>query len=384
MSGRGVVVLTALNVEYDAVRERLDEPQVRRHPAGTQFEVGHLDDPGHQVALGLVGKGNHSAAVLAERAIAEFSPLAVLFVGVAGALRTSVALGDVVVATHVYAYHGGTSEDDGAKSRPRVWEAPHGPIQIAQHLARSGAWARRLPGEGPPKVHFGPIAAGEVVQDSDASEQARWIREHYNDALAIEMEAAGVAQAGHLNDSLPTIVVRGASDRADGAKASADRAGWQYRAAVNAAAFGLGLAYELTSGQPATGRGHWDQSGPEAREHGTCTNVATGNSRVGIQIGQLFGGMQIGQVDASHGDVSAQIAEFRRLLRAANLAGRIDEDLNAAAEEELDIAAQAAVAGEPQAKSKIIVALKRLYGLISDVAELGAHLATIIRTVQGV
>ena len=39
------------------------------------------------------------------------------------------------------------------------------------------------------------------------------------DALAIEMEAAGVAQAGHLNGAAVGIV-RGISDRADGTKAS--------------------------------------------------------------------------------------------------------------------------------------------------------------------
>ena len=43
----------------------------------------------------------------------------------------------------------------------------------------------------------------------------QWLREHYNDAVAVEMEAAGVAQAGHLNDGLPAIMVRGISDYAD-------------------------------------------------------------------------------------------------------------------------------------------------------------------------
>lgn len=37
--------------------------------AGTRFEVGRLADYDCQVALTLVGKGNHAAAVLAERAI---------------------------------------------------------------------------------------------------------------------------------------------------------------------------------------------------------------------------------------------------------------------------------------------------------------------------
>jgi len=117
-----VVILTALDLEYQAVREKLVGLRLYRHSQGTLFEVGQLAAGRGQVVLAHVGKGNLSAGVLAERAIAEFRPAALLFVGVAGALHAHIALGDVVVATHVYAFHGGTSEDDGFKCRPRVWE----------------------------------------------------------------------------------------------------------------------------------------------------------------------------------------------------------------------------------------------------------------------
>ncbi|MEK8106632.1 5'-methylthioadenosine/S-adenosylhomocysteine nucleosidase [Micromonospora sp. M12] len=166
--------------------------------------------------------------------------------GVAGGLWPNIRLGDVVVASKVYAYHGGTSENDGLKARPKAWEIPHEADQIAHHVARSGRWRDGLTTEPhPATVHFGAIAAGEVVQDSAVSEQARWIRQHYNDALAIEMEAAGVAQAGHLNRALPVVVVRGISDHADGTKTSTDGHNWQPRAARHAAAFAAALAQEL-------------------------------------------------------------------------------------------------------------------------------------------
>src|SRR5690349_3129121 len=204
-----IVILTALDLEYQAVRRHLSDPRVHRHTAGTRFEVGSLAGDGRRVALGLGGKGNHPSAVITERAIAEFSPSALLFVGVAGALWPGIGLGDVVVATHVYAYHGGTSEDDGFQARPRVWEIDHGTDQIARHLYRTETWKHRLPaGTDLPMVRFGPIAAGEVVQDSAISAHAQWVRHTYNDALAIEMESAGVAQAAHHNRSLPMAVVR--------------------------------------------------------------------------------------------------------------------------------------------------------------------------------
>jgi 8-oxo-dGTP diphosphatase len=143
-------------------------------------------------------------------------------------------------------------------------------------------------------VVFGPIAAGEIVQDSAISAEARWIREHYNDACAIEMEAAGVAQAAHLNDSLPVVVVRGISDRADGGKVAVDGAGWQPRAAANATAFAVALVAALA--EELGPDHHRDTRHADDTEHGSSTNsnTAQGNSRVGVQAHTIYGGVWVG------------------------------------------------------------------------------------------
>ncbi|MCP3784922.1 5'-methylthioadenosine/S-adenosylhomocysteine nucleosidase [Micromonospora sp. A3M-1-15] len=376
-----VVILTALNLEYKAVRDQLTDLRVRRHPAGTRFEVGRIDQSDCRVALGLVGKGNHPAAVLAERAMAEFSPAAVLFVGVAGGLWPNVRLGDVIVASKIYAYHGGTSEDDGLKARPKAWEIPHEADQIAHHVARSTAWRRGLPVGATPQVHFGPIAAGEVVQDSGISDQARWIRQHYNDAVAIEMEAAGVAQAGHLNRALPVVVVRGISDHADGSKAVTDGQDWQPKAARHAAAFATALAQELIIDGPAS-RGGADRDGSPMM-HMSNRNIASGNAQVGVQAGQIYGNVNVGAHAEQPIDLAASIADLRTHLKQAHLDGQLDEDTYAAAESELEVATACVSAGTTEKKSGLMVALKRLRGLVADVAELAARLAAIIAVVRG-
>ncbi|MDG4807173.1 5'-methylthioadenosine/S-adenosylhomocysteine nucleosidase [Micromonospora sp. WMMD1120] len=376
-----VVILTALDLEYEAVRGRLSGLAVRRHAAGTRFEVGRIGQSGPRVALGLVGMGNHPSAVLAERAIAEFRPSAVLFVGVAGGLRHSVALGDVVVARKIYAYHGGTSEDDGLKARPKAWEIPHEADQVAHHVARVGEWSRDLSDAPNIRVHFGAIAAGEVVQDSAISAQAQWIRQHYNDAVAIEMEAAGVAQAGHLNRALPVVVVRGISDRADGSKAVTDGQNWQPRAARHAAAFAIALAQELTidSGRGnGTPSGHGSASMPMKNE-----NLATGNARVGVQAGQIHGNVTIGVSREDPVDLAVSIADLRRQMKQACLDGRLDEETYAAAEAELDAAAGCLRDGSATDRGGFLVSLKRLRGLVADVSELAARLAMIIAAARG-
>nr|WP_203760370.1 5'-methylthioadenosine/S-adenosylhomocysteine nucleosidase [Actinoplanes deccanensis] len=362
-----MVILTALDLEYEAVRDKLHGLRPHTHQHGTRFEVGELPGGG-RAALALVGKGNHPAAVLAERAIAEFSPAAVLFAGVAGALYSHLELGDVVVATHVYAYHGGTSDDDGQHSRPRAWEISHHADQVARHLAR----------RVPEKVRFGPIAAGEVVLDSVTSYHARWVHEHYNDAVAIEMEGAGVAQAGHLNSALPVVVVRGISDRADGTKTTTDRQRWQEKAVANAANFAVALAAELNRSLPKNPRSPVvDPTTPAV----VTNNSASGNASVGIQAGQVYGAVNSSQSRPAAG-IAEQLSGFREELRHARRAGLVSEDDYSAAEAELTVAGKS-LAKTPPDQRKLLTALKRLVGLVSDVAELASRLATIIGAVKG-
>lgn len=264
-----VVILTALEVEYAAVRAHMADIRTHRHPAGTLFEVGTI--AGRRVALAIVGKGNHVAATITERAIAEFGPGLVLFVGVAGGLRESLELGDVVFATKVYAYHGGHVGTDGFSARPRSFEAPHHVEQLARHVARTGEW---------PPVHFCPIAAGEVVLNAKDSPLANQLRRHYNDAVAIEMESAGVAHAGHLNLA-PTATIRAISDHADGAKEIADRAGSQVKAARNAAAFAAAVIAEVEeTGGPGRGM--------------RVKNVITGDGNQVVQAGFVHGDINFG------------------------------------------------------------------------------------------
>ena len=94
-----VVILTALDLEFQAVAKLLTDlhPQSKKD---TIFEVGTVPGTKCRVALAETGKGNAVASFVTEQAIDLFSPVALLFVGVAGALRDSASLGDVVVATH--------------------------------------------------------------------------------------------------------------------------------------------------------------------------------------------------------------------------------------------------------------------------------------------
>ncbi len=83
------VILTALSVEYLAVRAHLSERREEVHTQGTVYERGQFLAEGQSWEVGIVevGPGNPSAAVEAERAIAYFSLDVIFFVGVAGGIK---------------------------------------------------------------------------------------------------------------------------------------------------------------------------------------------------------------------------------------------------------------------------------------------------------
>ena len=229
-----------------------------------------------------------------------------------------------------------------------------------------------------------PSPPGEVVHDSTTSDQAQVIHEHYNDAIAVEMESARVAQAAHLNQSLPVIVVRGISDRADGTKTITDGLDWQPKAAANAAAFAVALAQKLVTelpGGPAPTTE--DKTRSAAMNQGTTTNIATGNARVGVQAGRVIGDIRIAPEPDATTDLAAQLAAFREQLRQARLAGRLDETTYRAAQAELDVVTGSLPAETEPGKSRLMVALKRLRGLVADLADPAAKVATIITAVKG-
>lgn len=281
-----IVILTALQREYQAVQQHLTGLRTRRHAAGTLFEEGVLAAaPDRHVALAVTGEGNTQAATIAERAITEFDPAAVLFVGIAGRLQPWLQIGDVVVATRVYAYQGGRSEDEAFRARPRAWEISHELDQVARHVDRTNKWRSGISGD--PGVRFGPIAAGEVLLDSTNSVVAKQLRDHYNDAIAIEMESAGVAAASHLNLSRPAMTVRGISDHADGTKNLTDWSDAPQLAAVNAAAFAAACVAELDE--------TWTEAGRRTEPGTVISNVTTGNSNTVLQIGVVKGSAHFGQ-----------------------------------------------------------------------------------------
>jgi adenosylhomocysteine nucleosidase len=86
------------------------------------------------------------------------------------------------------------------------------------------------------KILRGPVGSGNAVVADGGSDITRWLHEFNDKVLAVETEAAGVAQSFHESIQQDAVTrgwltIRGISDRADQAKNDDDHE----RASVHAA-----------------------------------------------------------------------------------------------------------------------------------------------------
>jgi nucleoside phosphorylase len=245
---RSVVIFTALEAEYQAIRSCLTGPVTEREVQTTLYEVGTL--PGRDglwsVALAQAGPGGLAAGVQLERAVRAFDPQIALFLGVAGG-RKEAARGDVVVGDVIYDYEGGKDTRDGLQLRIRTWRPAARLLQRAQRVAEQGQWLQRIgPGAAarPPRAFIKPIVAGQKVVTHPRSDVGRLVSQVADDALAVEMEAHGFLAGAYLNPGVEALVVRGISDLLTGKSPGSD-AVWQPVASRHAAAFAVELLATL-------------------------------------------------------------------------------------------------------------------------------------------
>jgi nucleoside phosphorylase len=240
------VILTAIPIEYSAVREHLLGIKELTHLKGKVYEMGTFNGLYHKWDVGIaeVGTGNNICAMETERAINFFNPAVMIFVGVAGGIK-DLALGDVVAADKAYGYERGKVSSTGLMPRPEIGKSTYPILERARAEARKEDWKERIKFNGDnnhPNIIIKPIAAGEKVVTEIRSEIYDLIRNNYNDAVAIEMEGSGFFTACDANKGVESLIVRGISDLLNN-KEQSDAAGFQEIAAKNASAF----AFEVLS-----------------------------------------------------------------------------------------------------------------------------------------
>ncbi|NMO56190.1 5'-methylthioadenosine/S-adenosylhomocysteine nucleosidase [Actinoplanes sp. TBRC 11911] len=218
-------VLTVIDEEMRAVTGVLagmDGYRTRRLADGPLAHEARLTGvdgrPLRIAAVQTLTRGTESAALACRALVEAYGPSTVLLVGIAGGVAPGVRIGDVVIADNIISYDARKVTPQGTQHRgqSQVVPAPigHRLNEFFQLEPRVGY-----------RVHRGPIGSGNAVVADPEAEIRHWLH-HVNDkVLAVETEAAGVAQSFHETARLPGwLTIRGISDTADQSKNDDDHA----------------------------------------------------------------------------------------------------------------------------------------------------------------
>src|SRR5690606_2103042 len=142
------------------------------------------------------------------------------------------------------------------------------------------------------------------------------------------------------------------------------------RAVARAAAFTAALAEALAAEEPPR-RGPADtKETPEMSQ--TISNVAKDNARAGVQAGHVQGGIRMAAGREGRVGRAAALAELAVRRRRAGTVGHPAEYTHRAAEPELTPARAALRSTGPQDVGAVTRGLRKVRGLVGDVAALSA------------
>lgn len=199
-----VAVIGAMAQEIELLKNSLENMQTESLGNFTVYR-GRLD--GKNVVLSLSGIGKVNAAVATALVVSRYGADCVINTGSAGGLGRGLKVGDVVVGSEV-AHH----DVDVTAFGYAYGQVPQLPVAYQSDESLMAAADRAAAAFSGAKVYRGLIVSGD--QFIHSSEAVAQIRSRFEGVLAVEMEAAAIAQAC-MQLAVPFVVVRAVSDSAD-------------------------------------------------------------------------------------------------------------------------------------------------------------------------
>jgi adenosylhomocysteine nucleosidase len=210
-----VVILAAMDIEVEAILKKLPLPQPFSLHEDLRFPSYRSKAGKYDVVLVRSGVGIVNGALATSYAIDRIKPTAVILLGVAGALVDKINVGTTIVA-HQILQHDAISSCNTTTEFMAPGEL-HVSLPIDQRLspwiktdAMLSDWISNQLSALGSNVRKGTILSGSEFVGDVA--RKRKLASIVNDALAVEMEAAGVIQVTQRR-KVPLVVIKTIADR---------------------------------------------------------------------------------------------------------------------------------------------------------------------------
>lgn len=197
-------IISAMEIEAERLKKAIQRAK-KTKISGIEFVSGELCS--QDVVVAVCGIGKVFAAVCAQTMILHYHPDIIVNTGVAGALSSTLSIGDIAVADRVVQHDMDTSplgDPPGLLSGIGRVQLPCSEM-ISDMLFRICSEIQGI------KCEMGIVASGDQFVNS--AERKQYIYDTF-EAIAVEMEGAAIGQVCYVN-GVSFGVLRAISDAAD-------------------------------------------------------------------------------------------------------------------------------------------------------------------------
>lgn len=237
-----ILIISALEKELEPILEMIDsplKPQNTEEIDGRKYFIYEVSSTLTVICTSFLGMGQINAALAVKDAVNYYGVSKVILTGICGGIDREMKYGDIIISDQIVDYELAKIKSDDLQVRWNVYRSDFDLVQ-SMRMFKSDRWSSYLkrlfpdPKYKKPNVYSGIVLSGNKVIANN--EEIKRFTKTWAKALAVEMEASGIAAALYQMKNAPSFVmVKAICDFADSEKSD----DWQEYAAYAAAIFVL-------------------------------------------------------------------------------------------------------------------------------------------------
>lgn len=241
-----ILIISALEKELQPILEAIDSPLKPRNMEevdGRKYFIYEVSATLTVICTSFWGMGQLNAALAVKDAVKHYGVSKVILTGICGGIDKEMKYGDIIISDQIVDYELAKIKPDDLQVRWNVYRSDFELVQ-SMRMFKSDSWSSYLKRVFPdskykkPSVYSGIVLSGNKVVAN--YEEIKRFKKTWAKALAVEMEASGIAAALYQMENAPSFVmVKAICDFADSEKND----DWQEYAAYASAIFVLNYIF---------------------------------------------------------------------------------------------------------------------------------------------
>lgn len=241
-----ILIISALEKELQPILEAIDSPLKPRNMEevdGRKYFIYEVSATLTIICTSFLGMGQLNAALAVKDAVKHYGVSKVILTGICGGIDKEMKYGDIIISDQIVDYELAKIKPDDLQVRWNVYRSDFELVQ-SMRMFKSDSWSSYLKRVFPdskykkPSVYSGIVLSGNKVVAN--YEEIKRFKKTWAKALAVEMEASGIAAALYQMENAPSFVmVKAICDFADSEKND----DWQEYAAYASAIFVLNYIF---------------------------------------------------------------------------------------------------------------------------------------------